>query len=154
MRISSVSKSCFSSIRDLLIIRNTHDFTNATSLIHFKLAYGNSLFLNLSKSQLDRLQFILNSAATAVSKTANFLHITLVFKSLHCLNSEQRIQCKINSITNKTHQSNKSTYLNDLLNVQCNRYTRSCDTVTLQRPSVCSRLKQTNSSFAHHAPVL
>ena len=71
--ISSVSKSCFSSIRDLRRIRNTLDFTTAhtiaTSLIHSKLDYCNSLFLTLPQSQLSRLQLILNSTARAVSNT-------------------------------------------------------------------------------------
>jgi len=63
-RISSVSKSCFLSIRDLQRIRNTLDFTTArtitTSLIHSKLDYCNSIFLNLPQSELSRLQLILN----------------------------------------------------------------------------------------------
>jgi len=70
--ISSVSKSCFLFIRDLRRIRNTLDFstarTIATSLIHSKLDYCNTLFLNLPQSQLGRLQLILNSSARAVSK--------------------------------------------------------------------------------------
>jgi len=75
---SSVSKSCFLSIRDLRRIRNTLDFSTAriiaTSLIPSKLDYCNSLFLNRPQSQLDgRLQFILNSSARAVSKLPNLL---------------------------------------------------------------------------------
>ena len=65
--ISSVSKSCFLSIRDLRRIRNTLDLhtaqTIASSLIHSKLDYCNSLFLNLPRTQLDRLQLILNSCS-------------------------------------------------------------------------------------------
>jgi len=60
--ISSVSKSCFLSIRDLQRIRNLEFSTArtiATSLIHSKLDYRNSLFLNLPQSQLGRLQLIL-----------------------------------------------------------------------------------------------
>jgi len=45
-------------------------------------------------------------------------------------------------------------YLNDQLHIQRNRYTRSSDTVTLQRPSVRSILKLTDRSFTHNAPVL
>ena len=156
--ISSVSKSCFSSIRDLRRIRNTLDFTTAhtiaTSLIHSKLDYCNSLFLNLPQAQLSRLQLILNSTARAVSKTPKFSHITPVLKSLHWLKIEQRIQYKVISITYKTLQSNEPTYLRELLHTEGNRNTRSSDSVTLQRPSVCSRLKLTDRSFTHHAPVL
>ena len=156
--ISSVSKSCFLSIRDLRRIRNTLDFstahTIAKSLIHSKLDNCNSLFLNLPHSQLARLQLILNSTARAVSKTPKFSHITPVLKSLHWLKIEQRIHYKVLSITYKTLQSRKPSYLHSLLNVQSYRATRSSDIVTLQRPPVRSRLKLTNRSFTHHAPVL
>ena len=114
----------------------------------------NSLFLNLPQSQLNRLQLILNSTARAMSNTPKFSHITPVLKSLHWLKIEQRIQYKVISITYKTLQSNKPAYLNDLLHIQRRRNTRSSDAVTLQRPSVCSRLKLTDRSFTHHAPVL
>ena len=89
--ISSVSKSCFMAIRDLRCIRNTLDSTTAktiaTSQIHSKVDYCNSLFLNLTRCQLDRLQLILNSAARALSKTPRFTHISPVLKSLHWLNA-------------------------------------------------------------------
>jgi len=111
-------------------------------------------FLNLPHSQLARLQLIVNSTARAVSKTPKFSHITPVLKSLHWLKIEQRIHYKVLSITYKTLQSRKPSYLHSLLNVQSYRATRSSDIVTLQRPPVRSRLKLTNRSFTHHAPVL
>jgi len=74
--ISSVSKSCFLSIRNLRRMRNTLDFstarTIATSLIHSKLDYCNSLFLNLPQSELGRLQLSVNSSARAFCKTPKF----------------------------------------------------------------------------------
>jgi len=156
--ISSVSKACFLSIRDLRRIRNTLDYTTAhtiaTSLIHSKLDYCNSLFLNLPQSQLNRLQLILNSTARAVSKSPKFCHITPLLKSLHWLKIQQRIEYKVLSITYKTLQFRQPSYLHSLLNVQSYRTTRSSDIVTLQHPSVCSRLKITERSFTHHAPVL
>jgi len=156
--ISPVSKSCFLSMRDLRRIRNTLDFstarTIATSLIHSKLHYCNSPFLNLPQSQLGRLQLILNSSARAVSKTPKFAQISPVLKSLHWLKLEQRIQYKVASLTYKVLQSEPPSYLHSLLNVQSYRTTRSSAIITLQRPSVCSRLKITDISFTHHAPVL
>jgi len=109
--ISSFSKSCFLSIRDLRRIRNyTLDFstarTIATSLIHSKLDYYNYLFLNLPQSQLGHLQLILNSSARAVSKTHKFAHISPVLKSLHWLKIEKPIQYKVASLTYKVLQSN------------------------------------------------
>jgi len=96
--ISSVSKYCFLSIRDLRRIRNTLDFstarTIATSLVHSKLDYCNSLFLNFSQSQLGRLKLIPNSSARVVSKTPKFAHMYPVLKSLYWLKIEQRIPFK------------------------------------------------------------
>jgi len=79
--------------------------TIATSLIHSKVDYCNSLYLNLPRTQLDRLQLILNSAARALYRTPRFTHISPVLKSLHWLKIGQRIHFKILSITYKTLQS-------------------------------------------------
>jgi len=156
--ISSVYKSWFLCIRDLRRIGNTVDFSTAriiaTSLIHSKLDYCNSLFLNLPQSQLGRLQLIINSSARAVSKTPKFVHITPDLKSLHCLKIEQRFQYKVAFITYKVLQSEQRSYLYSLFNVQSNRTTRSSDIITLQHPSVRSPLKVIDRSFTHHAPVL
>jgi len=97
------------SIRDPHRIRNTLYYstaqTIATSLIHSMVDYCNSLFLNLPRCQLDRLQLILNSAARAVSKTPRYRHISPILKSLHWLKIDQRIQYKVLSLTYKTLQS-------------------------------------------------
>jgi len=81
----------------------TLDFSTArsiaTSLIHSKLNYCNSLFLNLPQSQLGHLQLILNSSALAVSKTPKFAHISPVLKFLLWLKIEQRIHYKVAFIT-------------------------------------------------------
>jgi len=112
------------------------------------------IFLNLPQSQLGRLHLILNSSARAVSKTPKFAHISHVLKSIHWFEIEQCIQYKVASITYKVLQSEHSSYLHSLLNVQSYRTTRSSDIITLQRHSVRSRLKITNRSFTHHAPLL
>jgi len=51
-------------------------------------------------------------------------------------------------------QSEQPSYLHSLLNVQSYRTTRSSVIITLQRPSVRSRLKISDRSFTHRAPVL
>ena len=126
--ISSVSKSCLLSLRDLRRIRNTLDYTTAktiaTSLIHSQADYYNSLFLNLPHSQLDGLQLSLNSAARAVSKTPRFAHISPALKSLHWLKIDQRIHYNILSVTYKTLQSRKPSYLHNFLQfnqINCTR---------------------------------
>ena len=64
-QISAISKSCYYHIRQLHCIRPYLDSstarTIATSIVHSKLDYCNSLYYNLPKSQITRLQQIQNS---------------------------------------------------------------------------------------------
>src|SRR6218665_3611220 len=66
-RMSNLSRSCFMHIRDLRRFRPMLDFktasTIATSIVHSKLDYCNSLFLNLDSTQIKRVQLIQNSLA-------------------------------------------------------------------------------------------
>ena len=59
---SNLSKACYFHIRDLRRVRPTLDLdtarTIATSLVHYKLDYCNSLYYNFPQSQLKRLQAI------------------------------------------------------------------------------------------------
>jgi hypothetical protein len=77
--ISSITKPCFSRIRDFRPIRPILDQTTAPNianvLVHSKLDYFNSSFLNLLANKLHGLQFVLSSAARVVSKTPRFHHI-------------------------------------------------------------------------------
>jgi hypothetical protein len=156
--ISAISESCFNHIRNLRRLRNSIDQTTAcaiaTALIHSKLDYCNSLLLNLPSSSSNRLQFVLDSAARAVTKTSRFHHVTPVLKSLHWLKINQRIHYKVISLTYKILLSNQPSYLRSLLSLQSFRSTRSSSVVTLTRPSNPSRLKLTNRSFYHTAPAL
>jgi uncharacterized protein involved in tolerance to divalent cations len=157
--ISYISKTCFGHIRDLRRIRNTLDQTTAqtiaTSLIHSKLDYCNSLFLNIKAKQINRLQLILNSAARAVTKTPKFNHITPQLKSLHWLKIPQRIQYKTLSLTYKALQYNQPSSISNLLSLKQTSYsTRSSACVTLQRPSNPSHNQITNRSFYYEAPAL
>jgi len=86
-KMSSLSKSCYSHIRALRCIRPYLDFrtasTIATSIVHDKLDYCNSLYFNLPNSQINRLQQIQNSLARTAVKSPRFSHITPVLKSMH-----------------------------------------------------------------------
>src|SRR5258706_436071 len=128
--------------------------TYLTYLVHSRLDYCNSLFLNLPSSELNRLQLILNTAARAITKTPKIHHITPILKSLHWLKINERIHYKILSITYKTLQSQQSSYLHSRLLLQTNNITRSSSRITLSRSANSSRLNETTRSFSHHAPVL
>ena len=98
-QISALSKSCYSHIHELRCIRPYLDLktanTIATSIVHSKLDYCNSLYYNLPYSQLNRLQQIQNCFARAVFKAPKFTHTTPILKSLHWLKINQRIEYKI-----------------------------------------------------------
>src|SRR6218665_1879829 len=69
--ISNLSRSCFMHIRDLRRIRPMIDSktasTTATSIVHSKLDYCNSLSLNFDSTQIQRLQLIQNSLARVLT---------------------------------------------------------------------------------------
>ena len=102
-QISSLSSACNYHILDLHRIRYTLDLKTAsviaTSLVHSKLDYCNSLYLNLPQNQISRLQLLQNSLARAVTRIPKTEHITPVLKSLHWLKIEERIHYKIISLT-------------------------------------------------------
>jgi len=84
-QISSVSKSCYYHIRQLRCIRaylDSETASIATSIVRSKLDYCNSLYHNLTKSQITRLQQIQNSLACAVVKAPKSSHITSILRSL------------------------------------------------------------------------
>src|SRR6218665_3236389 len=126
--ISNVSRSCFMHIRDFRRIRPMLDFktasTIATSIVHSKLHYCNSLFLNLDSTQIQRLQLIQNSLARAVTRTPRHHHITPVLRSLHWLKIPERIHFKVLSLTYNSLQSSQPTYVRELFTIQPTRSTR------------------------------
>ena len=157
-QLSSLTKSCYYHIRDLNRIRNCLDLesakTVATSFIHSKLDYCNSLYLNLPSYFINRLQLIQNATARAVTRIRKSAHITPVLKSLHWLKVPQRIHFKILSLTYNALQFGQPSYLHQLLAVQNSRNTRSSTSLTLKRPYNPSRLIITDRSFYFQAPVL
>src|SRR6218665_3520534 len=138
-RITQLSRSCFMHILDLRRIRPMLDLktasTIATSIVHAKLDYCNSLFLNIDLTQINRPQAIQNALARAVTKTPKHHHITPVLKKLHWLKIPERIEyIKVISLTYSTLQSSQPSYLRQLFTIQPPRSTRSSSTLTLLRP--------------------
>src|SRR6218665_3703904 len=130
--------------------------TFATSIVHAKLDYCNSLFLSIDVSQINRLKNIQNDLARAVTKTPKHHLITPVLKNLHWLKIPERIEYKVISLTygSNTLQSSQPSYLRQLFTIQRLRSTRSSTTLTLLRRSVTSSLKFSNRSIALALPPL
>ena len=158
LTISALSKPCYYHIRELRCIRPYLDFkrasTIASSIVHSKLDYCNSLYHKLPNYQLNRLQQIQNSLARAVVKAPKSSHITPILKSLHWLKVNERIEYKRLSLTYNVLTITQPSYLNYLTSVQPPRSTRSSSVVTLSRPPTISSLKITDRSFRHALPRL
>ena len=139
--ISALSKFCYSHIRQLCCIRPYLDHkttsTIATSIVHYKLDYSNSLYYNLPNTQLNRLQHIQHSLAVrAVVRPQSLRTSTLL---------------SILSLTYKLITTTQPSIPCNLIPVQPHRRTR---VITLSRPPSSSSLKVINSSFRHASPCL
>jgi hypothetical protein len=156
--ITQLSRTCYMHIRDLRRLRPMLDYktacTIATSIVHSKLDYCNSLFYNIDSFQIKRLQTIQNALARAVTKTPKHHHITPVLKSLHWLKVPQRIHYKIVYLTYNALQTSQPSYIRQLVTIQPPGSTRSSAYLSLSRPPVSSSLKFCNRSLIYAAPAL
>jgi len=112
-QMSSLSKSCYSHIRELGCIRPYLDSktasTIAASIVHSKLDYCNSLYYNLPKSQINRLHQIQNCLACTVVEAPESSHITPIL----CTGSRLMKAFNINSCHSPTkflQPANLTTY--------------------------------------------
>jgi len=141
--ITALSKACYYHIRQLRCIRPYFDSsiacTIATFIVHSKLDYCNSLFYNITKSQLSRLQQIQNFLARTVMNDPKSCHITPDLRSLHWLRITERIEYKLLSLIYKVLTTTRPPYIHKLISTQRPRSTRSSPVVTLaQNPSLSS----------------
>ena len=156
-QISSISSGCHYHIHDLCRIRHTLDSTTttiATALFHSRLDYCTSLYHGLPITQIKCLQHIQNGLARAVTHTPKHSHISSVFKSLHWLKVEQRIQYKIIFITHNLLHITEPKYLHRLINVKPPKRTHSSDHLCRSLPPVSTRLKFADRSFRNSSPRL
>jgi len=82
----------------------------ATSVVHSKLDYCNSVYYNLPKSQIIRIQQIQNSLACAVVKAAKSCHINsyLTLSSLAQNNRTHRIQTPLTHLQSPHNHPNST----------------------------------------------
>jgi len=103
------------SVHDYIIKAMSHQQVNCLSLL--------DLLLNLSATQTNRLQHVLNSAARAVTNTSTFHHITPILKSLHLLKINEIIKYKVLSLslTYISLKTGQPSYLCALPSHRCTR---------------------------------
>src|SRR6218665_2683980 len=87
--------------------------TIASSIVHSKRDYCNSLFYSINSSQIKCLQTFQNALCPRSHENSQHHHITPILKSLHWLKVLQRIHYKIVSLIYNTLQTSQvSTLLN------------------------------------------
>jgi len=165
-RTSYKTKICPHLLRRAAIIRQLHCIcpfldstiacTIATSIVHSKLDYCNSLYYNLRKSPIrlpasNRFRTLVARAAVKAPKSC---HITPILHSFHLLKITECIEYKLISLTYKVLTTNQPPYPHHLISVQPPRSTRSSSLVTLARPPTSSSLRITDRSFRYASPCL
>ena len=95
--VTSVCKSAFYHLHNIAKKRKFISFKNCETLIHAfvtsKLDYCNSLLSGLSQNQIQRLQYVQNSAARLLTGTRKY-DITPILRELNWLPVAERIHFK------------------------------------------------------------
>ena len=163
--IQNVCKSCFIQLRDFRSIRQflTQDaaVSVANAFVNSRLEYCNSLFRNLSKFNLHRLQSIQNSAARIVTNSSKYTRITPVLKKLHWLPVQFRSEFKLVAQVYKFIHTGFPKYFAPYLSTYHPTYnTRRSQSVANFlnvpnfQPTIHKSTKQFGFSFAFDAPTV
>lgn len=114
-----IVKSCNFQLRKLSSVIKFLDINTANMLMHAfitsRIDYCNSLFVNLPKKDLTRLQSIMNRAARIVFKLPPFTSTSSYLYKLHWLPIRARIEFKICLLVYKTLKYESPAYLHELL---------------------------------------
>ena len=117
--ISNLCKNVYLEIRRLRHMSTFVDESSlktlASSFILSRLDYCNSIFKNLPKCQLDKLQKLQNYAARVVMKKTMREHVTPMLKHLHWLPVHARIDYKIAVIIYKCINNLAPSYLSHIV---------------------------------------
>lgn len=97
--INSIVSHSFKLLKDISSIRNLISVRETESLVHAvitsRLDYCNSLFYNLRKSDIEKLQKVQNAAARVVLKLRKRVSVRAHLVQLHWLRVEERIVFKL-----------------------------------------------------------
>ena len=157
--ISSICRSSHHYIRQIRQIRSSITHKSAVllanSLVSSRLDFCNSLYFNLPKSSIKRLQLVQNSLARAVVPSVRkHDHISSTMRDvLHWLPIQQRITFKIAVLTYKAYHRQAPKYMVDLVTpYKPARSLRSAsgNLIETSRPTIKSATGR--RSFAYAAP--
>ena len=156
-----VKQLCKSLFFELRKISHMRAFLNeaslqklVTSFVLSRMDYCNSLLINLPNDTITKLQRIQNHAARLVLKKAKRDHVTPLFRKLHWLPLQARIDYKICVLCFKCINKTAPSYLSDLLEQYVpSRLLRSGSQNLLKIPPRANK-KNTEKAFKHCAPYI
>ena len=154
--ISSVCRSSFLQIRQLRQIRSSLDTNSAVllanAIVQTKIEYCNSLLYGIPDYSIIRLQRVQNSLARVLCKSTRFhSHSSDLLKRLHWLPVPQRIKYKIATLTFKALNTDKPSYLAELISwYKPARSLRSSDCCLLHVPDRRTPVGRRSFAFSAH----
>lgn len=156
--IKSVVKTAFYHLKNISRIRSFLSDADAERVIHSfitsRIDYCNSLYSGLPAKSVKRLQYVQNSAARVLTRTASYQHIQGVLYNLHWLPVQYRIDYKTLVLTYKAVQGLAPSYIADLVSIYTpSRSLRSADSLHLNQPS-CRLKTMDQRAFSCAAPRL
>ena len=117
--IKEITKITFYQLRNIAKIRSFLSTADAEILIHAsissRLDYCNALFSSLLCESTKSLQMVQNAAATVLTRSRKFDHITPILASLHWLPVHIRSDYKVLLMTYKTVHSTAVVQTSDLI---------------------------------------
>ena len=157
-----IVKSCNFHLRRLSSIIKYLDLNSSKTLIHAfitsRVDYCNSLFVNLPKKDLKRLQGLLNRAARLIHNLPPFTSISPYLYELHWLPVIARIEFKICLLVFKALKFDEPLYLKDLLlnyQTHSNAILRSADDPNLLIvPRLSKHSVYGSRAFSYAGPYL
>lgn len=156
--IKYICKTSFHHLRNISKLRPLLTLPDAEKLVHAfistRLDYCNGLCIGISGRNIQKLQYIQNSAARVLMRVRKYDHITPVLHSLHWLPVSSRIDYKILLLTHKCITGHAPPYLQELITLKSSSRTlRSSAHLLLQVPT--TRLRTMGDrAFCSAAPRL
>ncbi|XP_028310114.1 uncharacterized protein LOC114467841 isoform X2 [Gouania willdenowi] len=127
--VTSICKTSFFHLCSISKLRPSLFLPAAEKLVHAfifsRLDYCNALLIGIPGRSLQKLQFVLNSAARVLMRVRKHEHITPILRTLHWLPIQSRIEYKILLHTHHCLHGAAPTYLNELLISHTSTRTRS-----------------------------
>ena len=156
--INNICRSAYCELRKISSVRhllsNEDTQTLVCSYVLSKLDYCNALFSNLSKTHIDKLQKVQNSAARLIFKLKRIEHIKPFLKELHWLPISLRIQYKVALFCYKSlYDSKFPDYISNLLHIY--KPSRNLRSANDNKIFIVPKFEKSfgKRSFTHAAPL-